>query len=244
MATKRKIVNKGYTNKEKYIEDGKFVIVKTHTGFNHKLNYALLDKFNFVPKLIENTDELIAWELLNADDIKNYELEDLSKLGELLHSIHNSSLEFPEFNIKDRVNKYLEVLKEKGEIVPEINNNLVIMEYVMKKMNKTTPIHCDLIHDNIMKDSSGKLWIVDWEYAIMGDKHFELAYLIQSSNLDKEQEEVLVNSYNEKSNDFEKINPEELNLFKRFCDWLTILWAHAQEEMPFDLTYIKERMNV
>lgn len=243
MSSKRKEVKKGYTNKEKYIEGNKFVIKKTYTGFNHNIDYSILEKFDFVPKLYSNNEEEVVWENIPSDNVDHFDDKDLVTLGKILRTVHNSKLIFPKFNIEERVDKYLKILDERKIIVPEIKSNLVIMKYVLNKMDKSTPIHCDLLHDNIIKDDKGKLWIVDWEYAIMGDKHLELAYLIQASNLDNHQINILLKSYNNTHNNDEKCNIELIPLYRSFCDWLTILWAHAQDQMPFDLSVIKQRLN-
>ena len=59
--------------------------------------------------------------------------------------------------------------KKRLEIVVNKTNNL--------NLNLTSPylIHRDIKFRNIIRSSSGNIWIIDWENAILGDPLFELA---------------------------------------------------------------------
>lgn len=49
-------INKGFTNIS--FRDGDvFIQQKMYNGFNHRLDYNLIQKFNFVPRLLEATNE-------------------------------------------------------------------------------------------------------------------------------------------------------------------------------------------
>jgi len=47
----------GHTNGRKYKEGNTFVLEKRKNEFNHRIDYSLLSEFDFVPKLIEETNE-------------------------------------------------------------------------------------------------------------------------------------------------------------------------------------------
>jgi hypothetical protein len=55
----KKNIKLGYTNKKKVIENNNLIIEKTYTGFNHKIDYKVLNIFNFVPNLIDNNQKKI-----------------------------------------------------------------------------------------------------------------------------------------------------------------------------------------
>lgn len=43
-------------------------------------------------------------------------------------------------------------------------------------MDKSTPLHNDIYQSNLIWGKDDKIYFVDWEYATMGDKHFDLAF--------------------------------------------------------------------
>ncbi|MBY7705534.1 hypothetical protein JIY74_36220 [Vibrio harveyi] len=49
-----KQIKNGHTNTS-FRDGDKFVQQKHFTGFNHKINYKILEKFDFVPKLISES---------------------------------------------------------------------------------------------------------------------------------------------------------------------------------------------
>lgn len=48
------------------------------------------------------------------------------------------------------------------------------------------PCHNDLVPENVVRDRSGRLWIVDWEYAGMGDPFFDLGIVAAYLELEDE----------------------------------------------------------
>ncbi|SYV96091.1 Uncharacterised protein, partial [Mycoplasma putrefaciens] len=56
----RQKITKGGTNIS-YKVDDKFLQIKRHNSFNHKIDYSLLEIFDFVPKLLKNTATEIEW---------------------------------------------------------------------------------------------------------------------------------------------------------------------------------------
>lgn len=71
------------------------------------------------------------------------------------------------------------------------------------------------------------VYITDWEYASMGDVHFDLAYFIESSNLTKDQEEVFFEAYGD---DYE---PKYLLIHRIIVNALIVLWINSHEINPF-----------
>ena len=62
----------------------------------------------------------------------------------------------------------------------------------------------------------------------MGDIHFELAYIIESYNFSKQKEDVLLKEYKYYSD-------ELLKKHKVLINYLIILWAYSQKELPYDI---------
>jgi thiamine kinase-like enzyme len=62
---------------------------------------------------------------------------------------------------------------------------------------KSCLCHNDLNPKNCLSDEL-HFWVIDWEYAGMGDPLFDLAIVAESHNLTDPQREVLVTHYDEK----------------------------------------------
>ncbi|QLG43178.1 phosphotransferase [Mesomycoplasma hyopneumoniae] len=216
----------GFTN-ESFREGNKFIQKKIHNGMNHKIDYSILSNFNFVPKLILNSNEKIIWEWIDGEKVEP-KIETLEKIASQLREIHNSNLDFPPSNHSFRVEHYLKVLSEKG-----INNTVIVKYYdfikkILQKMDKSKPLHNDLWLMNMIEKDQ-KIYFLDWEYASKGDIHFDLAYFIESAKLNSEKERIFLNFYG-------IINYENLLLQKILVLYLIILWVNAQETKHFDDT--------
>lgn len=236
-----KIINKGHTNKLKYIEDKKFIIEKTYNGFNHKIRYEELSSIPFAPKLIENTKEKVVFECIDGESMINFNNADLEEIGKNLRTLHKSDLKLPNFNIRRRVQDYLKILKDKMIKVDQIDRNYDEMFKLMARMKHINPCHNDLWPQNIMKDKNQKIYFVDWEYATMGDKHFDLVYFIESARLSQEQEKIFLNAYNSQD-DYRAYIEEWMPQYKKFVNWFIVLWAHTLDEMPFDISAILKKL--
>lgn len=234
----KEIINVGHTNKTKYREGDTFVLVKDKNGFNHNIDYSVLGEFDFVPKLIEETEDKIVWEFIEGEMLKNPTQADLKQLGRMLRTLHKSEVVFPKNNLRKRADEYLKKAHALGRKWPEIEDNWREMITLMNRMGRLNPCHNDVWDQNILKDKNGKLWLVDWEYATMGDKHYDLAFFIESMRLSKEDEKVFLDEYNS-HDDYNAYIEEWMPAYKKYVAWITLCWAAAQDQLPFDVEWIK-----
>ena len=237
----KKYINIGHTNKIKYKLGDNFVIEKTNTGFNHNLDYSVLKEFDFVPKLIEENDKKIVWEWIEGEMLENPTNEDLKQVAKILKKLHKSEIDLPKNNFKKRSDQYIKDGHSFGRKWSEIENNWKEMQKIMAKMKRNTPCHNDVWYQNLIKDRNGKIWLVDWEYATMGDKHFDLAFFIDSSGLNNKQKNIFLEEYNS-FNDHLAHNDEYLNKWLKYVNWITLCWAFAQNKQPFPLDKIKSKL--
>lgn len=217
-------IQQGLTN-HSYIKDGKFFQDKVYTGFNHTIDYSILKTLDFVPKLYENNNEFISWELIGGDNPTTSD-ENIISIAKLIHKTHNSKLKFPSFNIKKRIVEYLKILNKKGIKIPKIDEYYQRINKILANMKKDTPSHNDLWLKNLVKKED-KIYITDWEYATMNDKHFDLAYFIESCNLTDEQETVFLDAYDDYV--YEYILQQKI-----LVNYLVVLWVNCQPKKYFD----------
>src|SRR5262249_39806696 len=58
------------------------------------------------------------------------------------------------------------------------------------------PCHNDLLNENFLREAgTGRIVVLDWEYAGMGDSYFDLANLAAQHRFDDAQDELLLESY-------------------------------------------------
>ena len=117
----------GHTNIS-YKKENFFYQEKIKNNFNHKTDYKLLSKFDFVPKLIENNENYSKWIWIEGKHLDNPTHEDLKKLGVILKEIHKSNLNFTKCNIRKRIEEYRNIMKTK-------NIKIEIIEKLYRKIN-------------------------------------------------------------------------------------------------------------
>jgi len=95
------------------------------------------------------------------------------------------------------------------------------------------PCHNDLLNANFIDDGE-RLWIVDWEYAGMGDPAFDLANFSINHELDDEANRALLTAY------FGELRAEDeraLRLMRFMSDFREAMWGVVQQglsELDFD----------
>ncbi|MGH2858975.1 MAG: phosphotransferase [Solirubrobacteraceae bacterium] len=97
------------------------------------------------------------------------------------------------------------------------------------------PCHNDLLTANFLLDGDGRLWIVDWEYAGMGDRWFDLGNLAVNNELDEDGEERLLGAYLESP--VSDRHRSCLRLARILSDYREAMWGVAQQglsDLDFD----------
>jgi thiamine kinase-like enzyme len=101
------------------------------------------------------------------------------------------------------------------------------------------PCHNDLLNANFIADGE-RLWIVDWEYAGMGDLFFDLANFSANHELSDDQNHELLQSY------FGEVQEEDVRalvLMRFMSDFREAMWGVVQQaisELTFDFASYAE----
>lgn len=237
------ILNHGHTN-FKYLKNQKLFIKKNKNPFNHNLNYQTTQQFSFVPKLIAETNHEIQWQYLDkTHQLHDLTNQDLKTVANILAQIHSSKIILPRNNLRKRVQFYLKIMREKHLSIPEVNKHYRKMMKLLTNMDCSYPCHNDVWPENLLKDQSDKIWLIDWEYATMGDYYFDLAYFIESSRLNSHQIKLFIDQYfalHQKAT----LDWELLMKYRIFANWIILLWAYSQPDgPPFNLKVVKKFLN-
>ncbi|KKW61838.1 phosphotransferase [Mycoplasma capricolum] len=225
-------ITKGGTNVS-YRIDNTFLQIKNYNNFNHQINYELLKDFDFVPKLISNDQKEIVWEYIEGNE-PVVDLNNIKAITNQIKQLHNSNLNFPKNNLKQRVQYYRQKMIELNSGIEIIDKYANLIDDILDKMEHSTPLHNDLFPFNMI-ETKNKIYFVDWEYATMGDKHFELAYLIETSNMNSECEKVFLDLYND-------YDSYKLLLNKIFVNYIVILWIRTQTSAPYNTTFFEQKI--
>ncbi|HZU40153.1 MAG TPA: phosphotransferase, partial [Solirubrobacteraceae bacterium] len=97
------------------------------------------------------------------------------------------------------------------------------------------PCHNDLLPSNFILPAGGPITIVDWEYAGMNDRYFDLGNLAVNNELSPADEQLLLEAYWEEPASERRL--ATLSLMRIFSDYREASWGLAQtvlSELDFD----------
>ncbi len=144
-----------------------------------------------------------------------------------LHACPPISASFPVFRIVDR---YLEVATEHGVDVPaEFGDALAVAGRIeaafLQVPAREQTCHNDLLNANLLLDGD-HVWIVDYEYAGVGDPYFDLGNLSINNELDDDACELLLRLYLGSVTD---VHRARLSLMRIVSDLREATWALVQQ---------------
>ncbi len=96
-----------------------------------------------------------------------------------------------------------------------------------------SPCHNDLLNANFIR-SGERIWIVDWEYAGMGDRFFDLANFSVNHELSEAESAALLRAY---FGDVDDEHRRALTLMRFMSDFREAMWGVVQQglsELEFD----------
>ena len=134
------------------------------------------------------------------------------------------------------VETYRQTALDGGESVPAaFDRAYEIAARIQPRRAADAPVPChnDLLNANFLDDGE-RLCIVDWEYAGMGDRFFDLANFSINHELDAAQDETLLAAYFGEVRD---ADAEALELMRFMSDFREAMWGVVQSavsELDFD----------
>jgi thiamine kinase-like enzyme len=118
-----------------------------------------------------------------------------------LRAFHDSGLELPvRFWIPELLERYAEIVAEHGgELPPEYDRtqSLVAQIAAVLPLDDPVPCHNDLLPGNVLATDAdpGRAILVDWEYAGMGHRMFDLGNLAVNNEFDEAAQQRLLAAY-------------------------------------------------
>jgi thiamine kinase-like enzyme len=174
--------------------------------------------------------------------------EVIAEVARNLRALHDSGTELPtEFDPFRLYESYAETARTHGTDVPDgydaaLATAKQIEDAVRGEQgHEPVPAHNDLLPANFLKDADG-LQLIDWEYAGMGDRWFDLGNFAANNELSDEQEAELLEAYfGEPPDDRARAT---LKLFRFVSDFRESMWGTVQSvlsEVDFDFRSYAQR---
>ncbi|MEA1939907.1 MAG: phosphotransferase [Candidatus Caldatribacteriota bacterium] len=254
---KIKILNGGITNRLYRVHSKKGDVTvriygeKTEIFINRDIeteNIKRIAKAGVSPRLIKYMPgrrvtivEFIPGYVLKNCDFLKEELHE--KIVRPIRKIHQSGIVFPHiFNPLNEVKKMYRILNNLEINCPEFN-----IEGIIKNLEKFSEIaniaeseftvsHNDLLADNFVLVEDGyrgkykePMYLIDWEYAGMAPRYYDIADMFQEILVPPDVEKSIIEHYCE-GKEFEKTF-YLVNLFKPFPDIHWFLWSMIQHNI-------------
>jgi thiamine kinase-like enzyme len=181
---------------------------------------------------------------VEGHEMKPEELREPDAVGQIaaaLREFHDSGLTLPtEFQVVDIARDYAGVARERGGETPQpFEDSLASAGEVVQAVSDDpehapVPCHNDLLPANFLSGDE-RIVIVDWEYAGMGDRFFDLGNLAVNNEFGDEDEDRLLEAYFG-----EPPTPRRrasLKLFRFMSDFREAMWGVVQRsvsDLDFD----------
>jgi thiamine kinase-like enzyme len=166
---------------------------------------------------------------------------DVERVGAALRRLHDGPPIPGRFDSFRVVEAYCKTAHERGVEVPKAYERAKRLAAEIERRRAGTPprpCHNDLLNANFI-DDGGRIWLVDWEYAGMGDPFFDLGNFAVNHELNEESELALLSAYG--SDD-----AEGLVLMRFMSDFREAMWGVVQlaiSELEFDFaSYAEEHL--
>ncbi len=151
---------------------------------------------------------------------------DVPQVGAALRRLHDGPRIPSRFDSFRVVEAYRAIAEERGVASPSRYGWASEIAHRIAKHRRGVPVvpcHNDLLNANFIGDGS-RLWIVDWEYAGMGDPFFDLGNFAVNHELGADGERLLLESYG--SGD-----AEALTLMRFMSDFREAMWGVVQQAL-------------
>jgi thiamine kinase-like enzyme len=182
--------------------------------------------------------EFVAGETMSAERLRDPEL--VPAVAAALRALHGCAPIVARFDSFRLVESYARATGEHGGDVPaayeEAMAASVRIEAVLTSGGEAPVLcHDDLLAANFLLTEGGQIKLVDWEYAGVGHRYFDLGNFAVNNELGPEQEEAFLAAYLER-----EPRPSELaalRLMRVMSDFREAMWGVVQRtvsELDFD----------
>ena len=155
------------------------------------------------PRVLYTGCEVLVLDFIEGDTFSKENVGmSAARLGSLLSKIHTEmpaivGKTHPRFDVFDTNRRYFATLEGIGHpSIPSLKPYMELLGSIQDAQVDLPQVfgHHDLLPSNLL-DDSGRIWVIDWEYAGYGSPLFDLANLSSNSDLSVEQDVTLLDAY-------------------------------------------------
>jgi thiamine kinase-like enzyme len=176
---------------------------------------------------------------MNASEVRTPEA--IATVAHDLRSLHESGAELPSaFDPFLRVQEYAESARQHGTQPPDGYPDALASAQAIERAvqdqpgHEPVPAHNDLLPANFLLDGD-RIQLIDWEYAGMGDRWFDLGNFAANNELDDDQEEEFLAAYfGEPPDDRRRATLKLFRLVSDFREAMSATLQAAVSELDFD----------
>jgi thiamine kinase-like enzyme len=159
-------------------------------------------RLGIAPELLAAGEDHLVTEYVEATPIDPDRLRsDPESVAHALRAFHDSGVQLPtRFWVPDLLSHYAEIVRGRGHRLPgRYDEACELADRIARvlPLDHAVPCHDDLLPANILATAAepGRAILVDWEYAGMGHRMFDLGNLAVNNGFDQTAEERLLSAY-------------------------------------------------
>lgn len=206
---------------------------------NEELNSLLAQNMGIHPSIVyfnRKTGIKLVEYIANAETLNSTSIQDVTNLQQIAtiyRTLHSSRVrERNDFNIFHEIDKYNFLMEKTGAKM--YNNDrggysqVIELEHRLNEMGvDLKPCHNDGVPENFIKDPSGKIYLIDWEYSGMNDPVAELAALFLESNFSEQSKSIVLDTYYK--GEIPADIKERILIYQILWDYLWAQWTIIKE---------------
>jgi thiamine kinase-like enzyme len=200
------------------------------------------------PEVVASFEDCLVTRFVRCAPLEERAIADnVEEIARALHGFHDSGALLPtHFRVSALLGAYAAVVARRGGALPEEysrTSSLATRIEAALGAFEPRPCHNDLLPGNVIRVADGgRMLLVDWEYAAMGDPRFDLGNLSVNSRFDEgDDERLLAAYYGAGVSDYQRA---ALRLARMLSDAREAAWGVVQmsvSELDFDFAgYARE----
>jgi thiamine kinase-like enzyme len=171
----------------------------------------------------------------------------MAEVARALRAFHEHAPSLPaSFDVPQVARDYVVLARERGAVLPGAAADAVVLaERIAAALpgpeHAVVPCHDDLLAANLLGDGR-RIWLVDWEYAGMGDRYFDLGNLSVNNGFSEDDDRALLAAYWDQPCTVRRF--AALRLMRSMSDVREGLWGTVQaaiSELDFDFAAYADR---
>jgi len=198
-------------------------------------------ELGIAPAVAASLEDCLVTRFVSCHAMVSREIGDrVQEIAIALRGFHESGVRLTaDFWVPDLLEDYARIVRDRGGVLPGVYGETVAAAARIAEVlprDRPCPCHNDLLAGNIIRaDDDGRIMIVDWEYAGMGQPCFDLGNLSINNDFDEATDDRLLTAYHGEVPSQER--RAALKLMRVLSDAREAAWSVVQSvvsELEFD----------